>query len=170
MKNKKAAPIVIEYLKTLTQVRKSMGKPQGFHYNGIENLILREGEVFTPSKSLPHPLKKMQLGLCFMNAHRAEGLLTGWKYTEGYALSRGLIPMHHAWLSKDGVAVDPTWHGENTEHIGIVFEPEVCSLILLAKRTYGLLDDWQNRFPMLQQKFDQTKIIETYRKILEKQK
>jgi len=176
MKNKKAAASVIEYLEMVRKVRGK--KPQGFAYNGVEDLILKEGEVFIPAP-LPEEISRGRMKMCFKNATEAalrqddisgvgswlgDGL---WEYTEGFALCEGLIPVQHAWLSRNGVAVDPTWT-DGIEYVGIRFNKSLLASAIVATRTYGLLDDWRNGFPLLRNKFDSAQLEEYYKNLLDK--
>lgn len=165
MKNKKAAPNVIHYLRMMSQIR---GKPpKGFAYNGIEDLILKHGEVFVPAP-LPPDIKKGRMKMCFKNsAGAALSLDGGWEYTEGVALSKGLIPVQHAWLSYDGRAFDPTWT-DGVEYVGVVFDKALLSTILLATKHYGVLEDWRNNYPILRNKFNPAQLKNFYSEIVKK--
>lgn len=116
------------------------------YYLGPMDLVLREGETFTPA---PYDAERWRFEgtprNCFGDAldlaSYSGGALT---YVEGYASSELLPGVHHAWtVTEDGTVVDPTWaanghHGE--AYLGIRFPMEVVLDVLAEKETYGLLD------------------------------
>jgi len=78
-------------------------------------------------------------------------------YVEGFATT-GLIPVLHAWnVTSDGVVVDNTWRWDKYRpegYCGIRFPLETVNRIILRKETYGLLEDWENGFPLLTMPFN----------------
>jgi hypothetical protein len=166
--NRELAPNVINYLEAITQMR---GTHKDLFYYGMEDLLLKQGQVFSVAKSLPRPIMRGQMRWCFGNSLAVARRLEkqGYFYTEGVALSRGLIPMHHAWLSRDGIAYDITWT-EGVEYVGMTFPVSLVSLVLKVKGEYSVLDDWINGSPILLQPYSSAQLEEIYQKLLDKKK
>ena len=101
----------------------------GFPEHGIhERTILKYGQEWTGSKWTSFRgtgLRKMPMGRCFSNCLTYAAFRDDVTYCEGYGFS-GFMPVHHAWLLRDGIVCDPTWRNsivkmEETEwsYIGI---------------------------------------------------
>jgi hypothetical protein len=71
---------------------------------------------------------------CFNNSARTVLGLTamdpeGLKYAEGFALSAMGLWQHHAWVVRDGLAVDRTWAEPGQRYLGVTFtSEELCSM------------------------------------------
>jgi len=128
----------------------------------LSEFVLRHGRHWTP-RPLPADIKPMRLNECFKNAadlalgyHRNEYI-----YCEGYAL--GIIPMLHAWcVDFEGNVIDPTWDqrgrkliGLGTEYFGIAFKSMFLHESLHRKKAYGLIDAWQDDWPLLSAPVDE---------------
>lgn len=91
------------------------------------------------------------LGACFENATKAV-----WDnparlvYVEGYAVS--VIPVYHAWVydRRAQCCYDPTWD-DGRDYFGVPFNLEYLNHTLLEKQTYGLIDWFGERWPILEQ-------------------
>lgn len=113
------------------------------HYFGPMDLVLREGEIFTPRPYEPERWRfEGTPRNCFSDAFELAvsnpGVLT---YVEGYAASDVLPGIHHA----DGNVADPTWHANGhvgEEYLGIRFPNNFILDVFGEKGTYGLLD-WE---------------------------
>ncbi len=141
-----------KYLENMTALRATMKRPKGFAYLGTEDFVLQEGQVF-PWRPKPKGVKYGKLGLCYMNAiHLA--MATGWTYCEGFA--SGFFPTPHAWVIDDeGFVVDNTWRPDQqpTEYIGVKMSKQYVYKVLAKKKTYGVIDDYKNGFPILKKKW-----------------
>jgi hypothetical protein len=102
----------------------------GFHYIGRDDVVLREGRVFTDfAHEDPKDDEYCTPRQCFTNAlhialrsHLDQGGNEPRRtYVEGMAMKPGLIPVHHAWtVDEAGRVYDPTWqHEPNTVYIGV---------------------------------------------------
>jgi hypothetical protein len=174
------------YLQAITALR---GAPlPGYKYNSFEAYVLAQGQPY-PSASIPAARKKQILEhikthrmrfpikQCYANC--LEFVLTaplpGVTYVEGFATGY-LLPIHHAWLSVDGMVFDPTlrlkhkpeltrdslatnriWGGlGEREYIGVEF----ADTQMLARRAVetellqSVIDDWQNDWPALKGAYD----------------
>ena len=69
-------------------------------------------------------------------------------YCEGYALA--IIPVMHAWVLdlKTGLAYDPTWKS-GVEYFGVAFAAKYLRGTLVARETYGVIDNWEKGYPLL---------------------
>jgi hypothetical protein len=114
------------------------------YYFGPMDLVLREGEAFTPA---PYDAERWRFAgtpkNCFSDAFDLAIRWPELTYAEGYA--SGMIPgIHHAWaVTADGTVVDPTWaanghHGD--EYLGIRFPNSFVLDVVNEKGTYGVLD------------------------------
>ncbi len=108
---------VMDYLRTMRQVRGMMPKPKDLVYVGMEDLLLRHGRSFTPAP-FPKRWVRRTIRECFNNAYVLCSRAKGLRYAEGIAA--GIIPVHHAWaVTETGEAVDPTWPEVGTEYFGV---------------------------------------------------
>jgi hypothetical protein len=87
-----------------------MKNPRHFHYQGMPDFILREGQFFEP-RPLPAGIEYLAIRHCYKNAFRT-ALEERYVYVEGYAVSAShKLPILHAWnLDRDGFFVDTTWN------------------------------------------------------------
>lgn len=124
--------------------------------------VLTHGRYWEP-RALPADIKPMRVRHCFRNAtelalgfHRNEFI-----YCEGYAA--GIIPTAHAWLvDLEGNVIDPTWCqggsdliGLGKEYFGIAFKAAYVAEALVKQKTYGLIDAWEDDWPLLSAPVDE---------------
>jgi hypothetical protein len=107
----------------------------------IENAVLRHGREYI-GIARPKGLRQQRArGLCFLNA--TDAALQGCaQYVEGFVMSRRVgIPVHHAWLSADGVhAIDQTLpDAPERAYFGIPFSNAVLERVIDVRRSYGIL-------------------------------
>jgi hypothetical protein len=145
-----------EYLEQIKSLREQY-KPDNWNYHYLcnEDFVLQEGKFFEPNKNIK-PYKLMTIKLCFKNAFQIMDRY-GLRYIEGYATT-GIIPMLHAWnLTDDDKVIDVTWRFNDKysplAYVGVEFNKDLIYKTLINKRTYGILDNWEDRFPHLKEKF-----------------
>ena len=96
-------------------------------------------------------IERGPLGNCFENAVKAvwgnPGRLV---YIEGYAAN--IIPVYHAWVydRRTQCCYDPTWD-DGRDYFGVPFSLQYLNRTLLDKQSYGIIDWWQKRWPILRQ-------------------
>jgi hypothetical protein len=80
---------------------------------------------------------------CFVNAGRLAFEDRGF-YVEGFAMSSLGSPVHHAWVTLDGVhAIDVTWaNAPAHSYYGIQFPRIVLTKWTNRRGNWGLLDPW----------------------------
>src|SRR6266436_4984596 len=117
-----------------------MKNPTQFHYQGISDFILREGQFFEP-RPLQNGMDYMEINHCYKNASWT-ALQEGFAYVEGYAVSSTLgLPMLHAWnLDSEGFVVDRTWDPHGRVYFGVVFPLEFVPR--KRGKQYPVIDDW----------------------------
>lgn len=138
--------------------------PLGFKgvngYKTLADFLLKHAQDFEP-QPLPKHFRPMKIGNCYMNAamlamgSHAEHRLT---YCEGYALN--VFPVQHAWcIDPSGKVIDPTWAPrrgrrirQGSEYFGIPIKQSYLMRRLSEQRCYGLIDRWEDGWPMLQDK------------------
>jgi hypothetical protein len=129
----------------MTQKLPGFVSPQAF--------IAQHGIEFQAAK-LPADIKPMAVKQCFANSLALVQRRPDLIYCEGYAA--GIIPTVHAWcVTSDGTVVDPTWTGDlqGEEYIGIPFQTQFVVEQIANRRYYGVIEDWQNEYPLANGKF-----------------
>jgi hypothetical protein len=107
-----------------------------------EKAVIKYGRAFTAIER-PKGYRQRALKACFMNAGDL-ALVDRGTYVEGFAFASGVdgMPVHHAWLTVDGVnTVDVTWRGPIAEryYYGIPFSNEVLREFTTLTRSWGPL-------------------------------
>ena len=140
---------VQEYLEMCTLARKQNGKnlPEDFQYSCFEDFVLTNGKFMGRRSPLSNKFPKGKMKECFLNAYHLSQSEEGLTYCEGYAM--GIIPVLHAWcINQKGQVIDNTWiTGE--EYFGVEFTREFVIKTALKRKYFGIIDDWQNRWPLL---------------------
>lgn len=158
-----ASEELIKFLEDVRRVQERCFrlKTKGYRYASIEDFLLKEGRAFEPVPR-PNGITKMADKQCFKNCFQLATASRGkYRYAEGYGAS--IIPVSHAWLvDGEGNAVDPTWRNPGSAYFGIVIPEKLLLTIVLRKGTYGCLDDWENRWPILKNGLDG--VLESYEK------
>src|SRR6266849_9627573 len=128
-----------------------MKDPKQFHYQGISDFILREGQFFDP-RPLPARIDFWEMRHCYKNAFWT-ALQEGFAYVEGYASSSLGLPMLHAWnLDSEGFVVDRTWDPHGRVYFGVVFPLEFVPR--KRGKQYPVIDDWEHGYPILRSAWD----------------
>lgn len=111
---------------------------------GYEAFVLRYGREFIAAPR-PKGIRKRRAGQCFKNAWALADRDRSYIYVEGWAT--GTIPQHHAWcVTRDGVAVDPTWNQEQAvEYFGVPFQLIYVAKTILAFGVFGIFNDGFNK-------------------------
>ena len=179
------------YLESMSALRGT--SPKGYKYSCFEAFVLAQGKTYPSAPILAERKKQIlehikthrmrfPIKQCYANC--LEFVLTaplpGVTYVEGFATGH-LIPIHHAWLSVDGLVFDPTlrlkhkpelkrdslatnriWGGlGEREYIGVEF----ADTTMLARRTVesglfqSVIDDWQNDWPALKGTYDRVREV-----------
>lgn len=133
-------------------VSRRMKNPSQFHYKGIPDFLLREGQFFEP-RPLPAGVKPLPIWYCYRNTFRT-ALEEGLVYVEGYAVSSSNdIPLLHAWnLDAEGFVLDRTWTPHGRAYLGVVFPLAVVPR--KKGRQYPVIDDWEHGYPILSKAWD----------------
>lgn len=158
---------VVKALLSIVMARLSLGAtPAGYKYCCLEHWVLQHG-VYFPSSSVVSADVMEDFGLelgepkqCFANAYEAIGdslLNDDLGYVEGYALS--LIPFHHAWitlseleqpnLAELTIRLDGSRSLPAPDYFGVPFAEEFVLSTVEQKGTYGVLDNWEQGYPLL---------------------
>jgi hypothetical protein len=137
-----------DYLKMMVDFRKknNMNTPKGYKYASMDEYILAKGKAMGDRSPESNKYKKGTMKLCFQNAYNL-AQSKGFKYCEGYATS--IIPILHAWcLDDQNRVIDVTWP-DGRDYYGIVFPLSYVSKTILAKGTYGVIENMQQNYPLL---------------------
>ena len=131
------------YLNGMIKMREQFNMHMKEHqFASFEELILGKGRQMHNPKFIKGGAMKE----CFKNSYNLMQK-KGYTYCEGYAM--GIIPVLHAWcLDKKGNVVDPTWK-DGTEYYGIPFKTEYVLETAIKREYYGIIDNWQDRWPLL---------------------
>jgi len=135
------------YLEQMVQMQMQLRtKANGYEFNGMEDLVLKKGIHFTKEKKFT---KEGRAKECFMNAFNKMLNDDNMIYCEGFALS--IIPTMHAWCcDKKGNVFDPTWT-DGVDYIGIPFKKQFVIKTVVEREYYGIIDNWQNKWPLIKQ-------------------
>jgi hypothetical protein len=135
----------LAHLKQVAEMQASIG-----HKRGLEQFVLDHGMPF--DKVASGPVKRGTPKACFMNAcHLAfeDDALT---YVEGYAcgVKDIALPMQHAWcVNAADEVIDPTWpRGSGYGYYGVPFDTRFLRQQVAKRGYYGLIDDWEHRWPL----------------------
>jgi len=133
-------------------MRGSLKNPNQFHYLGIADFLLREGQFFEP-RPLPAGIDYLEGRHCYKNAFRT-ALEENFVYVEGYAaISNSDSPILHAWnLGTDGFVVDRTWNPHGRVYLGVIFPLAVIPR--KSGKQYPVIDDWEHGYPILKKAWD----------------
>lgn len=150
---------LINFLDTVSEVKGEA--PKGFKYNGMEDLLRKNGEFFEPpeeGEELPFGCKKGNDRECFYNAFKQMNYSDQLIYTEGYATS-DILPGYafpHAWLTTpDGKVIDVTWPpGHGTSYFGVRLKTKYVIDALSETMTAGVIvNDWMRDSPLMKEGF-----------------
>ena len=139
----------LDYLKTVTKLRKKCEVPNDLLYVGIEDFVLQNGRQYENVKIVPK-IKRGEPGHCFMNAYNlAFNNHRRFTYVEGFAIS--IIPIHHAWcVDKKGIVYDPTWYDDGVDYFGIPLDVIYVCQVNIRRKYYGsAIDNFEEHFPLL---------------------
>lgn len=121
----------------------------------LRGLVLNLGIGKFSDGWIPQGISQGEVKQCFANATELMLLNNNrFIYTEGYAIRRnlGIVVGEHAWvLDKDNnySVVDNTWENpEDSIYLGIPFQEQFVIEAAVKRGYYGLLDDWQNQWPL----------------------
>jgi hypothetical protein len=155
---------IADYLAQSVAARKKLiGSPPGYAYASVEDFVLQHGQAW---KVAPRPkgIRQRKPKQCYDNAYKlvnsAQGQRMGLRYVEGYATS--VIPLQHAWaVTPDGTVIDPTWTDTDIdgdpiarEYFGVELPPRLIDIAICIKGYYGVLEDWRNGYPLLQEPYE----------------
>lgn len=95
------------------------------------------------SRPVAPELEPGEMRMCYRNAGRLAISDSRYAYCEGYALRKGLVPVHHAWLlDQDGCVLDPTWpHDDANEYFGVALSQRMLLEQTARSGVWGLLTD-----------------------------
>ena len=135
-----------KYLKQSIEFTKRSRLRKIGNYHSMDEFIYKNG-IFCKFKPLPKDIRRGPMRQCYKNATMLAVDRSEYFYVEGIA--RGVIPTMHAWcIDKDRNVIDPTWD-DGKEYYGVVFK-EIYLLDHIAKyERCGLIDDYQNEWPVL---------------------
>jgi hypothetical protein len=107
------------------------------------NLLQKHGKIFFEPELFRSDRKPMKRGECFKNALQLSSEMKGSKYCHGYAMDESLgLPIEHAWVSRNGRAIDLTWedriNGGPFHYFGIELDPNVALKFMSITGVYGM--------------------------------
>jgi hypothetical protein len=137
-----------DYLDAEIEILRTMNKTPHHGYLSIGHFVREHGRAWNPAKIRPCP--KGEIKACFRNAALLALDDPKWIYVEGMAL--GVIPVLHAWcVTKEGEIGETTWPEPGTAYFGIPFTTAYLNSRLRKYQTYGLIDQYQRKFPILRE-------------------
>ena len=142
---------MMEIFKAQLNLRKQRPKPEGCKDWNTPDLIHKVGTEFTPIER-PPMIEQGTLKECFKNAFETATQFHDLIYCEGYADAGFGVPVLHAWVCHENApdkAIEVTWPESGESYWGIKFDYEWVRKTILKKETWGVLDQWENGFPLL---------------------
>lgn len=140
---------LVQFLKMQDQMIRQCNSARNWKYKSMEDFVLTHG-VQCNSQVLPGQYERGQVKQCFMNAFNLMMKHPELRYVEGYGHS--IIPTLHAWCVDENLnVIDPTWDdSEKSVYFGVVFNRDYVLEATLQRGHYGLIDNYNERFPLLQ--------------------
>lgn len=137
-----------QFLEKVVAVERTIQRHGINGYCSVEDFVLRNGKAW-PVSQRPVCLKIGPLGECFRtSASYALRWPDLYIYCEGFAC--GSLPVMHAWLLDDqGRVIETTWRDRGVDYFGIALRPEYLEERLCEQKSYGLIDQPTERWPML---------------------
>jgi hypothetical protein len=125
----------------------SNARSNKWSYSSIEDFVLKNGKQYDYAVS---GVRKGKMKECFMNAYHLVQRDPSLTYVEGYAKTKNLpIAVLHAWaVDKDGNVHDPTWE-DGSSYFGVSFSRDFVEETIVSKGTYGVIDNYEQGFPLL---------------------
>ena len=140
------APNITDFLSLIA--RSAPASCQGINgHKSVAHFVLAHGQAFLP-RPLPGRYQRGVPKSCFMNAAHLALAHPTLTYCEGYAM--GVLPVNHAWVCDYlGRVIEVTWKNPGAEYFGIPIRTNYLLTRLRVQKTYGLVDRWDERWPML---------------------
>jgi hypothetical protein len=124
---------------------------QGGASFGLDDFLLRYGQVWTGPPARPRGVRKGVPRHCFSNAVvLASRDPDRFVYCEGKAC--GIIPVHHAWVVDRHThrIVDNTWTKQpGTVYLGVPLTIETVWEVIAGQHSASVLDAWEKGWPLL---------------------
>ena len=156
---------LMEYLEAVTKMFPKEAKREGREYSSVEEFVLKHGKFYTP-KELPKNVLEGKVKDCYMNAWHLATERKDLTYVEGYAAS--VIPVMHAWcVDKQGNVIDPTW-GTGKAYYGVPFTTDYIMKTAMRRKYFGILDNYQEGYPLLKERPKEGVIEKSYHVVMEK--
>jgi len=128
---------------------------ENYAYRSKEDFVLRHGRPYEP-QSLPQIYRRGARRACFHNSRKL-AVRHRIRYVEGFAVPEEVAtPIHHAWcISGDDEVVDVTWSKPGKLYFGVVIPIDLVNASSCARlqKGNGVLDDWPDKWPILQKAF-----------------
>lgn len=139
---------VRDYLEFEVKFLKSKSIRNRTKYFSISDFVVQNGARMEYAP-LPNEITRGPMKECYRNATAQCTHRERWIYCEGYAC--GIIPVMHAWCydTQTGKVVDTTWRDNCHEYFGIVFKRTYVWRMMRLTGTYGVIDQWQHKWPVL---------------------
>lgn len=132
-------------------------------YVSIMDFVAQHGQAYEVGR-WGTMYRRGQMKECFGNSYHC-AIADGLRYVEGYAIPGNVpFPVHHAWnLTPDGKVLDVTWGNTGIAYLGIEFSIGRMD-DAINKGSGCVIDDWQRRFPLLQQRWTGEDFTKKWRK------
>jgi hypothetical protein len=155
---------MVARMRQTTDVQQALlGQLANSDYINPKQILVRTSSQFVRDYGwfyTPAPLPKgVPLGTkaeCYNNALKLALDNPNFTYVEGFAIGRGGVRIHHAWVTDGtGRAIDNTWNRPGLVYAGVPFKTEFVTLIGLTNDDVGsLIDDWEHEWPLLNARGD----------------
>jgi hypothetical protein len=154
-------------------IHQTQRQPPG-RYTSIMDYVLDQGKLYRvrqlDSEQLAYVQRVMdrshwpfRVKECFTNAQYAlfYDFDKRLAYVEGYAVGPASFPVHHAWVTVDGIPVELTWRGSEPgplvqpgphfAYFGVEYDSDWLKKRLLERQAgVSVIDDYEKGWPELQ--------------------
>jgi hypothetical protein len=145
---------ILQYLQTELSVRQTMNVhfQKGWKYKTIGDFVMSNGAFY--SKICEKKYRRGTIKECFRNTFKLVENNKDLTYVEGFAITENIpLAIMHAWaVNSKGEVIETTWKTPGSGYLGVPFNLNYVREITLKRGKWGVIDNWENGWPLLTEK------------------